>query len=197
MGLGQIVNRDFDAVRDQPTAIVIISSPTAVPGLAAAVKKEWAGLTPKRHKAALIADFLTPDSDERRIGACKRLAYYYPETLEPLAVKYLARPTYDSWDVNRFVRHDLYAAGGARERQTRFDAYLSKHGEASRDGILLQLFEDLDQLEASEQHRLPPPLKEFDDQPRQCLIELYGKGKDVKSTTGRWWIRPRRRTWPG
>ena len=96
-------------------------------------------------------------------------------------MKYLARPTYDSWDVNRFVRHDLYAAGGARERQTRFDAYLSKHGEASRDGILLQLFEDLDQLEASEQHRLPPPLKEFDDQPRQCLIELYGKGKDVKS----------------
>ena len=58
------MNRDFDAVRYQPTAIVIISSPTAVPGLAAAVKKEWAGLTPKRHKAALIADFLTPDSDD-------------------------------------------------------------------------------------------------------------------------------------
>ena len=49
------------------------------------MKKEWAGLTPKRHKAALIDDFLTPDSHERRIGACKRLAYYYPETLEPLA----------------------------------------------------------------------------------------------------------------
>ena len=46
--------------------------------------------------------------------------------------------------------------------------------------MLRQLFADLGTLEANEQGRLFPPLKDFAHQPRTCLVELYGKPKAVK-----------------
>jgi ankyrin repeat protein len=58
---------------------------------------------------------------------------------------------------------------------------VAKLGEPSRDGILLQLFHDLDRLEANEEGRMHPPLKEFGDQPRKLLVQLYGKPKGIKT----------------
>ncbi len=168
--LGQIVNRRFCASRYQPTAMIVVSSPTASPTLLAAVKKEWAGLTPRRHKAALVEDFLRPDSAERRIGACKRLAYYYPEALEPLALKALAEPPYSHDDMQRFVRDRLYAAGGAKQLHALFDGYVARYGQAARDGVFIQLFSDLEGLEEVEQRRRLPP-SDFGDKPRELLVE--------------------------
>jgi ankyrin repeat protein len=181
VAIGQIVNRRFDAVRYQPTAFIIVSSPTRTPALREQVKDAWGSLTPKLLQESLVADFLKPDSGERRIGACKRLAYYYPETLESLALKFLARPTYSTRDVWAFVRDALYAEADPKKCRALFDAYIVKHGETSRDGILLALFDDLDTLEASEEKRLSHPLKEFTDQPRKLLIQLYGRPKGVRS----------------
>jgi ankyrin repeat protein len=181
VALGQIVNRHFNAVRYQPTAIIIVSSPTHSPDLLSAVTKQWDALTPKRHRASLVADFLKPDFEERRIGACKRLAYYYPDALEPLALQVLAQPTYDVFDVESFVRKTLYRTKDARKRRQLFEAYLAKKGSPSRDGILEQLFGDLETLEAHEEHRLSPPLTEFGAQPRELLIELYGYKPNVRS----------------
>jgi ankyrin repeat protein len=181
VAIGQIVNRSYNAVRYQPTAIIIVNSPTRSPDLADWVKQSWGGLTPKQHRAALIADFVKADHDGRRIGACKRLAYYYPDALEPLALEFLARPTYGVFTVEDFVRNKLYREPDPKKCQALFDAFLARHGEASRDGILLQLFGDLGTLEANEEKRLSPPLKEFGDQPRKLLIQLYGKPKNVKS----------------
>ncbi len=45
VALGQIVNRRFDAVRYQPTAIIIVSSPTLSPTLCKQVRADWANLT--------------------------------------------------------------------------------------------------------------------------------------------------------
>src|SRR4051812_45845799 len=36
-------------------------------------------------------------------------------------------------------------------------------------------------FEADEEVRLSPRLMQFKDQPRTCLIELYGKPKEIKS----------------
>jgi ankyrin repeat protein len=181
VAVGQIVNRGYNAVRYQPTAIIVVNSPTRSPDLADWVKQSWGSLTPKQHRAALIADFVKADHDGRRIGACKRLAYYYPDALEPLVLEFLARPTYGVFTVEDFVRNKLYREPDPKKCQALFDAFLARHGEASRDGILLQLFGDLGTLEANEQKRLSPPLKEFGDQPRKLLIQLYGKPKGVKS----------------
>src|SRR5947209_3657472 len=102
----------------------------------------------------LVADFLKPDGDGRRIGACIRLAYYYPEALESLALRFLAQPFYDSNSVGLFVLRELYKARNPNESRRLFDAYIRRHGEVSRDGILLRLFDDLDTLEAHEEKRL-------------------------------------------
>ena len=53
VALGQIVNRYFNAVRYQPTACIMINSPTASDVLRIAIKKEWGGLTRQRHKESL------------------------------------------------------------------------------------------------------------------------------------------------
>ena len=79
VALGQIVNRQFNAVRYQPTACIMINSPTDSDALRAAIVKEWGNLTPEQHKASLVQDFLHPDFENRRIGATLRLGYYYPE----------------------------------------------------------------------------------------------------------------------
>jgi ankyrin repeat protein len=165
--LGQIVNRDFSAVGYMPTAFVLVSSPTRSPVLCAEVRRQWQGLTPAKHRASLLADFQKPDHEDRRVGACKRLAYYYPDAFEQLAPEVLRRPTYDADAGGRFVRDRLYAAADARERRLLFDAYLAGHGPETRDGILLQLFDDLEVQESAEAAR-------------RCLVQLYGLPKTVK-----------------
>ena len=117
VALGQIVNRRFSAVRYQPTACIMINSPTHSEPLRNAVKAEWGDLTPQSHKERLIRDFVEPDSESRREGACLRLGFYYREALEPLALRQLAAPRYDVFEVERLIRTRLYRAEDASEPQ--------------------------------------------------------------------------------
>jgi ankyrin repeat protein len=181
VALGQIVNRHFNAVRYQPTAIIMINSPTRSEALRGAIKKEWGGLTPARHRESLVRDFVDPDSEYRRTGACLRLGYYYPEALEALALKQLAEPRYDVDEVGALVRKKLYRARDTKERKGLFDAFVAVRGEVARQGILVYLFEDLESQEYDEGGSLSPPLKEK-YAARACLVELYGYPKEVKST---------------
>ena len=61
-----------------------------------------------------------------------------------------------------------------------FDAFVKLNGAASSDGILAELFDDLDSQEANEQHRMFPPDREHYDA-RAALIELYGYKPEVTS----------------
>ncbi len=180
VALGQIVNRNFSATRYQPTGGVVVSSPTSSAALQKVILDDWSGLTREQHKKMLIDDFMNADYEGRRIGAYRRLALYYPESVEPLVLKQLAEPCYFSSEVNRFVREQLYPAMDVGERKKLLDAYVAKHGDVAKQGILLELFQDLRTLEANEQKRLFPPLKKKYNT-RACLVELYGYPKDVKS----------------
>ena len=180
VALGQIVNRNFSATRYQPSGGVIVSSPTCSAALRKVILDDWSGLTRERHKKLLIDDFVNADQEERRIGAYRRLAFYYPEAVEPLVLKQLAEPYYDVFEVEAFVREKLYPARDATERKKLLNAFVAKRGEVARQGILLQLFDDLNTQEADEQERLLPPLEEKSDA-RMCLLELFGYPKDVKS----------------
>jgi ankyrin repeat protein len=184
VALGQIVNRDYFAVGYMPTAIVFVTASSHSAERRAEVRREWRGLTPEKHKASLVKDFFESPSTDARIGACKRLAYYYPEVLESLAPEMLKEPTYDEEGARKFVREKLYAAADAKERRTLFDAYVAKHGRATRHGILLMLYGDLrDQDNPAEKRPRPepgvPPVR-----PRECLVDLYGLPKTVKSWDG-------------
>ena len=178
---GQIANRNFNATRYQPSGGLVVSSPTYSRRLCAVVRADFEGLTEKTHRDLLVQDFLAPDFEERRNGACRRLAFYYPKALEPLVLKQLAVPTYDVFKINEFVRDELYPNQSQEKRRAMFREFLRINGQAFSDGVLLQLFEDLDTQEADEQHRLSPPLKEKYDA-RVLLVRLYGFTGAVSST---------------
>jgi hypothetical protein len=180
VALGQIVNRNFSVTRYQPTGGVIVSSPTYSAALRKVIRDDWTGLTREQHKNMLIDDFVNPDYERRRIGAYWRLAFYYPESVEPLVLKHLAEPCYDAFEVNRFVRKKIYRAKDAEERKNLLEAFVAKHGEVARQAVHLELFQDLCTLEANEQGRISPRLKEKYGA-RECLVELYGHPKDIKS----------------
>jgi hypothetical protein len=181
VALGQIVNRNFNATRYQPTGGMVINSPTYSPRLCAVARADFGGLTEKSHRELLIQDVLTPDFEDRRNGACRRIAFYYPDLLEPLVSRQLAVPVYDVFEVNDFVRNELYPNKSKEARQKIFDDFLHVNGGAFSDGIVLQLFEDLDLQEGDEQHRISPPLNGKYDS-RSALVQLYGYTDSVKST---------------
>lgn len=181
VALGQIVNRNFNATRYQPTGGLVVSSPTYSGQLCAVIRADFGGLTEKRHRDLLVQDFLAPDFEQRRNGACRRIAFYYPDALEPLVLQQLAVPTFDVFKINDLVRDELYRNTSQEKRRATFQAFLRAKGQASSDGILLQLFDDLDTQEADEQHRLSPPLKKKYDA-RALLIQLYGYTQAVCST---------------
>ena len=181
VALGQIVNRHFSATRYQPTGGLIVNSPTYSKALCEVILQDWSGLTRQRHKDLLIEDFTNPDHEERRIGAYLRLACYYPDTVEPLVLKQLAEPIYDSIAGSTFIRETLYRIKDSADRKRRLEAFVAKHGEVARQGLLLDLFEDLDMQQSDEEKRLYPPLKEKYEA-RACLVELYAYPKTVKSS---------------
>lgn len=118
VAIGQIVNRSFSAVRYQPTMCIMVNSPTYSEALRKAIKKEWGNLNGEKHKASLERDFLEPDSEYRRVGACLRLGFYYPDLLEPLALRQLAEPRYNVFKVQTLVRERLYRAKDAGVQET-------------------------------------------------------------------------------
>jgi len=141
VALGQIVNRRFNAIRYQPTAIIMVNSPTYSKALLAAVKKEWSDLTPEKHRQSLIADVKTPDRPDRREGAFQRLAFFYPESVEKLVLEELAKPTYCGLRVYEFVC-ELYAADDPKEWKRLLEERVKKDGEAIKDGALVKLLDD-------------------------------------------------------
>jgi hypothetical protein len=181
VALGQIVNRNFNATRYQASGGLVVSSPTCSERLCAVVRADFDGLTEKRHRDLLLQDFLAPDFEERRNGACRRIAFYYPDALEPLVLQQLAVPTFDVFKINDFVRNELYPNPSQKKRRAMFRAFLRANGQASSNGILLQLFDDLDTQEADEQHRSSRPLEEKFE-PRAILVQLFGYTPAVSST---------------
>jgi ankyrin repeat protein len=179
VALGQIVNAGYSAVRYQPTAIIFATSVPHSKQLRADLLKEWSDLTADKHRDLLAKD-LGSDGEDERDGASLRLAYYYPQALEPLALKQLARPTYDVFAVSNLIRDHLYPAKTAKDRKALVDEFVKKHGEIARDGIIWDLFQDLDTQEADEEGRLSPKL-DPKYKARECLIEVFGLAANVKS----------------
>jgi len=179
VALGQIVNRSFAAVRYQPSGGLIISSPVSAAPLRDAARAEWSGLTARGLRASLVRDFQKPDWEGRRVGALRRLAYYFPDAVAPLMKAALAKPTFDVDAVQAEARW-LYDMGKAK-RKAAFAAFVKRHGPAGRDGLLQALFADLSTQEAHEEKRISPPGTGAGFRARECLVELYGYAATVRA----------------
>jgi hypothetical protein len=164
VALGQIVNRGFCAIRYQPTAIIVVNSPTRSKGLLAAIRKEWSGLTPEKHRESLLGDAKTPDYPGRAEGAILRLGYYFPDSAEKVVLNQLAKPLYCSFRVEEFLRDKLYATGDAKERKRLFEEWVKREGPVFKDGLLLYLLGDVQDGEARKEWKVNPP---------QVLTELF------------------------
>jgi hypothetical protein len=185
VALGQILNRRYDAARYQASGGMVIHSPTFSKALRDKVRAEWKGLTEAGYRQSLTQDFEKPDNEYRRTGAYYRLAFYYPDAIEPLVLKQLAMPTFNVYTAEAFARGTLYKTADASKRKALFEEFVRTNGPASRDGLLKQLFEDLDHQEAVEEKRTTP-WDSFTDQPRKLLIELYGLPAGVRAKDIPW-----------
>jgi hypothetical protein len=167
VAIGQIVNRHFNAVRYQPTACIMINSPTYSKSLREAITKEWAGLTPESHRRRLSEDALKPDYDGRREDALRRLSFYYPKDAEAVAVQCLRLETYCVFAVERFAREKLYKAPTEHWKELS-ETFVRDHGEAFRFGLLEQLRDDAASFD-----------KDYGGVPGQALAALF-PGTDPK-----------------
>jgi hypothetical protein len=156
VALGQIVNRSFNAVRYQPSGGLVIDSPSS-PALRAKVRAEWGATTAGSLRASLVRDFVEPDWRYRKLGALRRLIFYFPGDVPALWRDELARPVFDVFEAERFTR-GLYGLTKA-QRAKKFAAFVKVNGPAAADGLEQQFFDDLYSHPA---------------QAAACLTELYG-----------------------
>jgi hypothetical protein len=82
--IGQIVNRNFLAVRYQPTGGLIVNSPIERPDLAGWVRRDWGNLDAQKHQASLLADVESSRIEVRVNPALARLRFYYPMAYQAL-----------------------------------------------------------------------------------------------------------------
>lgn len=97
VAIGQIVGRQYLAVRYVPSAIILINSPVESDELRERVRAVWSSKDPARRLLeSLLIDYATEgiyngesldgwaDGSERQIAAAMRLLYYFPKEASPL-----------------------------------------------------------------------------------------------------------------
>jgi hypothetical protein len=105
VAIGQIVGRGYQAVRYQPTACIVINSPTEDAELRKQVRDIWSSKDPaKRLLESLLLDYATEgkwkegESFDRwyvgshlQVSATMRLLYYFPKESVPMIAQRLRR----------------------------------------------------------------------------------------------------------
>ncbi len=102
VAIGQIVGRPYQAVRYQPTAIIVVNSPTADHALAEDVRAIWGSDSPARHLLdSLLLDYSSEGEFNGRsfdgwgegsylqADAAMRLLYYFPNQTADLIAQRL------------------------------------------------------------------------------------------------------------
>jgi len=153
--IGQIVNRDFRSIAYIPSGNTCVASPVQSPSLAAAVRKEWGGLTAATLKQRLLADFAHPDTPQRERSSASVLAKYYPDDLPAAITIRLNLPHYDARKAEDEV-HDLTMyRDDTDEWKQDLHAYYNAASPIDREGLLDTL---RDYRGANERHIAPEKL---------------------------------------
>lgn len=139
--IGRIVNRQFQAVRYQPLAIVIVNSPVLCADLRDAVRNEWGRLTDAQRRASIVGDVTKPANRTQALGALAILARSYPDEIVEAARERLKTPVFDEAKVRNFAMTRLYVTNVADARKTMIEAFVKANGAGYRDGVLLEVWE--------------------------------------------------------
>lgn len=143
--VGQIVNRRLEVL--SPVVAMshqTVNSPTHTPALAAACRKDWAGVTAEEHEASLLLDLKEWNNQELmvpHIGAISRLVLYYPATGLANARRMFASPFVPGSLRDRLIHHgvSLHSTSDLRRfheeaiQRYHFDAAVMVWGELNSD----------------------------------------------------------------
>lgn len=127
VAIGKIVNRKLNVISGTP-ANLIISSPVERPALAAAVRRDWSGLTPEQHARSLEHDITDEDAKPLATDALTRLCFYYPDTGEKLALRILSRSLNEDRASRPFVEK-LIATGAPKRWRPMLEGFLARNGK--------------------------------------------------------------------
>ncbi len=136
VAVGQIVNRQLNAVRYQPSMCLVVNSPVGTPALAAAVKADWGGLTAAEHQHSLEQDAIYVRNPLTSGEALKRLYFYYPQAGEALIVRILSKPLYDHRGQVHFFYKMLVPAKDAEKRNLLMADYRKNESETNCQAVL-------------------------------------------------------------
>jgi hypothetical protein len=130
VAIGQIAGRGYHAVRYQPTACIVVNSPTEDAELREQVRKIWSSNDPARKLLdALLLDYATEGvfqgpslgswglGSELQIQAAMRLLYYYPKETVALISERLGR-----LNIERTSAHGK----GSPATEEELDAYIRR-----------------------------------------------------------------------
>lgn len=131
--VGQIVNRHLCVARYQPSACLVVNSPIETVELAAAVRKDWSGLTEAQHLESLLQD--VGSDGYASPPALARLCFYYPEKGEPLAKKFLSRPLYDYYKVRLFIKGKLLEGESPQKWRQAIATFAQENGQAAGEAL--------------------------------------------------------------
>lgn len=149
--LGQILNCYY-VVRCRHRAFDLdIPLPPRDTSVAEQLRAKWKGLTPGLHQAKLIADLLEAEDNNVRIGAAKRLAYYYPDAVTEPTLALLKRPVFNDRYATEFVddvllRRDDYVKHrwrkwlDSRDLRPFFESFIEEKGEVYRYALQMKIF---------------------------------------------------------
>jgi hypothetical protein len=122
VALGQIVGRDYQAVRYIPSNIIAIESPTQDPKLAGELRAQWSSDNPAEHLyKALLADYRTKpvfngesldgwgDGSDLQVRAAMRMLYYFPKRSAPMIADRLNRLKVETpiADLDNFIKREV------------------------------------------------------------------------------------------
>ena len=148
--LGQIVNRQLEAIRYQPTACVVVNSPVEIPALAAATRADWNGLTAAKFKDFLVRDTTEIDPYISQTGALQRLLFYYPDDGRALAVRWLDRSLYNVKPVEMLLESKSLKSANAAAQDQLLGTFRAKNGEVFYQAAVQALLLTAHEIECEE-----------------------------------------------
>ena len=175
VALGQIVNRHFQASRYQPTAGLVINSPSYSENLYKKIVNDYANMTKQEHRQLLLNDVLKSDSVYRINSALMRIHYYYPEDYLKTVLEILERPYFNGDRVDDFISDALMNLDFSDEKKINILKFQLNQSKPFKDGILRELFNKLYWQLLNERNK-----KDVDFDARTCLVKLFDYKEGVK-----------------
>ena len=196
VAIGQIVSRKYESVRYQPTACIVLNSPTHDTNIAALVRAIWSSRDPGQNLFdSLMLDFATRGNLSERgwgvasslqAGAAMRLLYYYPSETTNMIATRLHRldigATNFNYDATNGVEATELIKAVAWSKEPAIKAELQRIFRMTTDPDILRVV--VNSMDASESNEVQKRFEEFISNLPETEEGPFGHGYDLLVSMG-------------